>query len=307
MRVAAVVFLGWCAACGGTSGKPTAVAPDASGSPGEVSSPVGDADPADALVGGSRAMPEAGLQVEGDAVAADGPAVLGARPERLVFPDTATGQPSSPQTVTVTNYGDTTSGKLVAAINGEQSAEFSAQANGCSAALAGGAWCAFSVTFTPRAVGLRRAEVVVTGSAGATARVSIEGSGTSGHADAAPQDSAPSPSASFTPGQIFIPGSSEGRLRFVLVNTGSAGLSVELALSEDPFPPSNDEPTGFKLMFTEADPMQCRQQQTLAPKASCNADVYYTPNPYNRGRTLRLSLLGGSSAITSATIVMSPH
>ena len=108
-------------------------------------------------------------------------AVVALSPNRLTFSKQKVGTTSPPQTVTLTNSGN---GPLtISAINstGANSGDFAPTTN-CPispATLAAGSACTVSVTFTPSAVGNRKASITITDDAyGSPQNVPVSGVGT---------------------------------------------------------------------------------------------------------------------------------
>jgi Abnormal spindle-like microcephaly-assoc'd, ASPM-SPD-2-Hydin len=103
--------------------------------------------------------------------------VVNLSPTTLQFPATKVGTTSAPKNITLTNTG---LGNLTISqirINGTNAADF-AQTNNCGANLAAGGSCMISVTFTPKATGVRRAAVTITDNASNSPQsVNISGSG----------------------------------------------------------------------------------------------------------------------------------
>ncbi len=94
-------------------------------------------------------------------------------PNKLSFSDQSVGTTSALQTVTLTNSGTAELDITNFAVNGEF-----AQTNNCPAALAEGANCTITVTFTPTATGSRTGSVVVTDNAtGSPQSLSLSGNG----------------------------------------------------------------------------------------------------------------------------------
>jgi hypothetical protein len=84
-------------------------------------------------------------------------------PAGLLFPTQSLGTTSPPQTVTLTNGENTTTITSIS-ITGTNAGDF-AETNTCPASLTPGAQCTISVTFTPTAVGIRKASVKIVDSA----------------------------------------------------------------------------------------------------------------------------------------------
>lgn len=76
----------------------------------------------------------------------------------LTFPDTTVGVTSPAQTITVTNTGNTTLTFNGITISGTNGGDFAVSNNTCASVAAGGS-CHFDVTFKPKAVGARSANL----------------------------------------------------------------------------------------------------------------------------------------------------
>jgi hypothetical protein len=97
-------------------------------------------------------------------------------PAGLVFSAQSIGTTSQPQTVTLTNQGSQTLNIASIAIGGTDPQDF-AETNTCGTSVAAGGQCTISVTFTPTATGLSKAEIDITDNApGSPQVVSLSGS-----------------------------------------------------------------------------------------------------------------------------------
>jgi hypothetical protein len=114
----------------------------------------------------------------GTATSAGSPSVTLA-PSSIAFGNQAAGNPSSPQTVTLTSTGNATLTPLTVTITGTNSSDFT-QTNTCGATLAAGVWCAINITFNPSASGSRTASIQVSDNAASSPQtVVLSGTGTS--------------------------------------------------------------------------------------------------------------------------------
>ena len=82
-----------------------------------------------------------------------GAATLAADEDNFAFGDTLVGATSAPVVLTVTNTGNITSGVPDVALAGASADDFDLNDDTCTAALAPGASCSVSITFTPTAAG----------------------------------------------------------------------------------------------------------------------------------------------------------
>jgi len=83
-------------------------------------------------------------------------------PSSLTFPSQTVGTTSSPQTITVENYGDAT----LTISNVTTTGPFVVSANTCGASLAAGSICTISVEFKPFQTGAVNGALVLTDNAG---------------------------------------------------------------------------------------------------------------------------------------------
>jgi hypothetical protein len=104
------------------------------------------------------------------------PPGLSANPTSLAFGNQTINATSAPMTVTLTNTGSAAE-PVSARMNGFNFGDFS-QTNNCPLTIAAGASCTFSITFTPTATGNRIGYLVIDGSQGEEAIVSLTGTGT---------------------------------------------------------------------------------------------------------------------------------
>ncbi|HEV2382476.1 MAG TPA: choice-of-anchor D domain-containing protein [Terriglobia bacterium] len=138
-------------------------------------------------------------------------------PTSLTFGDQSIGTTSPPQTVTLTNVGNSTMTISGVAVTGTNSGDF-AQTNTCGTNLVAGASCAISVTFTPTVTGTRAASLSVTDSAvGSPQTVSLTGTGTQATVTLSP--------TSLTFGVILVKSSTQPK-PVTLTNTGNGSLAI---------------------------------------------------------------------------------
>jgi parallel beta-helix repeat protein len=99
-------------------------------------------------------------------------------PNSLTFASQSVNTSSAPQTVNLTNSGNTTLSITSISIAGTNAGDF-AQSNTCGASVAGsGGSCTISVTFTPSAAGTRTGTLTITDNANSSPQtVSLTGSG----------------------------------------------------------------------------------------------------------------------------------
>jgi len=100
-------------------------------------------------------------------------------PAGLVFTILSVNSTSAPQTVTLTNGGSTALTITSIALTGADAADFS-QTNTCDGSVAASGQCTITVTFTPKAVGTRIAQITITDNSpapGSTQVVDLTGTG----------------------------------------------------------------------------------------------------------------------------------
>jgi hypothetical protein len=101
----------------------------------------------------------------------------------LSFGNQLVGTPSAAQTVTLSNTGGSSFSVIGLSLGGPQARDFQT-AGYCSGSLAPGAHCRALVTFTPTAVGVRTATLLVNDSAaGLLQSVTLNGTGLPLHAE----------------------------------------------------------------------------------------------------------------------------
>jgi hypothetical protein len=201
---------------------------------------------------------------------------LNVSPTQLAFAAQALDQPSAPQTVTISNTGDTSAAGLKFANSGP----FSLAQNTCGTSLAAGANCTTGVVFTPLTRGpLTGALTVTSSSLNTPARVALSGIG--GLTGA----------VQITPSQVNFPtigvGSTSSPATLTIANSSAAVELDGLKFSASP---------GFKLGNTTC-------KDSLAAGANCTLDVSFAPTTAGaQNGTLTLS---SSQLAASATAPLS--
>jgi hypothetical protein len=170
-------------------------------------------------------------------------------PQQLAFTQPTLGQPSAPQTVTITN----SSGTIATGLTLSVSQSFSLVQNACGTTLAAGSSCTSGIAFTPSANGVITGTLNVSSSAFVTAAVATL-TGTGGAAG----------SVQMQPGTLTFPetgvGSTSAAQTVTLTNNGVEALSA-LTLSTS---------SGFQLGSTTCPP-------SLAVGAGCTVQVTFAP------------------------------
>jgi hypothetical protein len=139
-------------------------------------------------------------------------------PNSITFAQQAIGSNSSPQSITLTNTGNTTLNVSGINVAGTNATDF-VQTNTCGATLAAGANCQISVTFTPTAGGNRAAAVSISDDAVLSPQtVALAGSTT------------PYPASGVSPSSVTFPsqyvGTSGLPQTVTVTNTGTATLTI---------------------------------------------------------------------------------
>jgi len=156
---------------------------------------------------------------------------------------------SAPQTATLTNTG----GASLSLANVSVTGDF-AQTNNCGTALAAGASCTLSVTFTPTALGSRSGTLAISDNAAdSPQQIALSGTGVS----------APAPAAVVTPASVTfsnqVVNSTSSAQTVTLTNTGNADLSLG----------------GMSASGDFAETTAC--PSSLPAGASCTIAVTFTP------------------------------
>jgi len=169
-------------------------------------------------------------------------------PAGLVFPTQSLGTTSPPQTVTLTT-GDSSQTISSISVKGTAAGDF-AETNNCPASLAPGAQCTITVTFTPTAVGIRKASVEITDSApGSPQYISLTGSTSSVGLSAS--------NLAFGNQQIGMASSTQA---LTVTNNGTTALTISTINASGAFSQTNDCTTA-----------------PLQPTTNCVINVTFTP------------------------------
>jgi hypothetical protein len=200
------------------------------------------------------------------------------------FGPLALGAPAPEQTFTVTNDGGTASLVPTVAVTGTGSLDFSVDENGCTAPLAPGETCTFTLGFDPATAGTSGATVTVSAGSATPASVAVTGQGLAAAAIAVTPAT-----QSFG---VVTQASRSSAATFVVTNGGdvpSGPLTLSLAGTEaNQFVISSDT---------------CTMAQ-LAPSATCSVAVAFAPAPRVSGAvaaSLQVSGAPGGQAVASLT------
>jgi hypothetical protein len=235
--------------------------------PGAAGSQSGALTVTDALRTQTVALSGTGLQ----------PPALGVSPASLTFTAQPVGQPSLPQTLTVSNAGGAPLANVGFQISGLSATSFSTGTTTCGATLANGATCTVQVIFTPVTSGGSTASLTVSSSTAGVQPVTVALTG-------AGQSAA---GLNVNPAQLVFPivepGQSSASQTVTLTNTGGSAAN-SLTLSATP---------PFSLT-------QNTCGATLAAGASCSAAVIFSPplnGPYTGTLTIASTSLAASASV----------
>jgi len=169
-------------------------------------------------------------------------------PAGLLFPTQSLGSTSEAETVTLTN-GDSTLTINSITVTGSASSDF-AETNNCPATVQPGAQCTITVTFTPTALGVRKASIEITDSAlGSPQYISLTGS----------TSTVGIQPASVAFGSQAV-GASSAAQAVTITNIGTTVLTISAVSTSGPFTETND---------CTAAPLQ--------PTANCVVNVAFAP------------------------------
>lgn len=221
-----------------------------------------------------------------------GPPIVSLSTHNLSFGATLIDSSSSPQSITLTNTGQSalTLGKNAIALTGTDPGDYS-QTNNCGSSVASNASCTITVTFKPQASGSRPASVTITDNANSSPQtVTLNGSGAYPNASLSP--------ATLAFGKVEVNYIS-GKMTSTLTNTGQVNLTIsKVALTGSN--PSEYSQTNT-CVGTFAPNTGCAITVTFKPTASGsqNASITITDNTANGSNTLNLT---GSGATPTATL-----
>ena len=213
------------------------------------------------------------------------PASLTASPTTLSLGSVGLGESSPEGRFTITNTGQTPSGKVTVSSSSNEFVVSTGTAGDCGPALSGGASCTVRIVFDPAASGDRSADVTFSASPGNGGSVRVSGSGLS----PAALSSGTTTELSF--GSIDSGSASDAR-SFTITNTGQQ-TSGSVSVTSDSSEFAIQDPTG-----TDCD----SGVTTLAPGGSCTVRIVFTPNNSGaRSGTVSFSAAPGGSGSVSVT------
>ncbi|MGA2074821.1 MAG: choice-of-anchor D domain-containing protein [Terriglobia bacterium] len=169
-------------------------------------------------------------------------------PAGLLFPTESLGTTSQAETVTLTN-GDNTLTINSITLTGAAAGDF-AETNNCPATMPPGAQCTITVTFTPTALGIRKASIEITDSApGSPQYISLTGSTSTVGIQPA--------SVAFGSQAVSVPSAAQP---VTITNVGTTALTITAVVTSGAFTETND---------CTAAPLQ--------PTANCVVNLGFTP------------------------------
>ncbi|MYM97729.1 choice-of-anchor D domain-containing protein [Duganella vulcania] len=206
----------------------------------------------------------------------------------IVFADTQVGSSATVHTTTLSNSGNASLAIATLTLGGNQPGDF-VLGGTCvaGAAVAPGSSCTLTTAFKPVAAGARSADLLLVTDGGAQFHLALSGNGVAVVITAPSLTIAPQ---SFDYGAVVI-GSAAPTRRFTLTNSGAAAVTLASATYTGPFAAVADS-TGCAAFPV-----------TLAPGASCDLVVSYTPA--NAGASTGSVALQSSVAGSSWTIALS--
>ena len=178
-------------------------------------------------------------------------------PAGLVFPIQSVNTTSAPQTVTLTNGGSTALTITSIALAGADAADFS-QTNTCDGSVAALGQCTITVTFTPKAVGTRIAQITITDNSPApnsTQVVDLTGTG-----GTEPTVVLSSNTLAFGNQAVNVTSSPQF---LTVTNTGTAALNMTSAIASGAFAVQSN---GCAVPL-----------QATTPASNCEIGVTFTP------------------------------
>jgi hypothetical protein len=178
-------------------------------------------------------------------------------PAGLIFPIQSLNSTSPPQTVTLTNGGNTALTIASIALAGDDPADFS-QTNTCDGSVAALGQCTITVTFTPKAVGARTAHITITDNSPAPNSTQVvDLTGTGGNL----------PTVVLSPTSLAFGNqavnTTSSPLFLTVTNTGTAALNMTSAITSGAFAVQTN---GCAVPL-----------QATTPASNCEIGVTFTP------------------------------
>ena len=209
------------------------------------------------IVDGDATSPQT-VSLTGTGVA---PPIVSLSPRNLSFGSVEVGSSGSPQSITLSNTGQSTltlTGKSPIAITGTDPADYT-QTNNCGTRVLAGASCTITVTFKPQDSGSCTANVTLTDNANNSPQnVSLSGSGAL-------------PTATLSPANDNFGGITVGTTSSAMVST-LTNTSSTYTLSVNSITITGPNASNFTQTNT------CPVGRTLAANSSCTISVKFTPS-----------------------------
>ncbi len=210
-------------------------------------------------------------------------------PIEIVFETETVGSTSGSQAVTVTNNNTTPVTITSLSLGAMAAGDFSVP-SACLGSLGAGASCAFNVTFTPTAGGVRAATLSVNNSAGAAPTVGLSGPATVGAVSLSPSTlTFPSQNVSTTSAAVPV----------TVTNSGAASMDIVSIIASGDFAQTND------CAATLAAGASCTVEVTFSPSAAGRRTGYLTISDTGTGN-LQTVTLGGSAVAPTSTVAVTP-
>jgi hypothetical protein len=210
-------------------------------------------------------------------------------PIEIVFATETVGSTSGSQSVTVTNNNTTAVTITSLSLAGVAPGDFSVP-SACLGSLGAGASCAFNMTFTPTAGGVRVATLSVNNSAGAAPTVGLSGPATVG---------AVSLSASTLTFPSQHVSTTSAAMPVTITNSGAASMDIVSIIASGDFAQTNDCAT------TLAAGANCTAEVTFSPSHAGKRTGYLTISDTGTGN-LQTVTLSGSAVVPSSTVAVTP-
>jgi len=210
-------------------------------------------------------------------------------PIEIVFATETVGSTGGSQAVTVTNNNSAAVTITSLTLGGVAPGDFSVP-SACLGSLGAGASCAFNVTFTPSAGGVRVATLSVNNSAGAAPTVSLSGPATVGAVSLSPSTlTFPSQRVSTTSAAVPV----------TITNSGAASMDIVSIIASGDFAQTND------CAATLAAGANCTVEVTFSPSGAGERAGYLTISDTGTGN-LQTVTLRGSAVVPTSTVAVAP-
>jgi hypothetical protein len=211
-------------------------------------------------------------------------------PIELVFETETVGSTGGSQAVTVTNNNSTAVTITSLSLGGVAPGDFSVP-SACLGSLGAGASCAFNVTFTPTAGGVRVATLSVNNSAAPAQTVGLSGPATVG-------------AVSLSPSTLTFPSqhvsTTSTAMPVTITNSGAASMDIVSIIASGDFAQTSD------CAETLTAGANCTVQVTFSPSAAGKRAGYLTISDTGTGN-LQTVTLSGSAVVPASTVAVTPN